>query len=97
MDWGAIDATVFAGIAYLAVFTTIISFYVAQHATLHIGPTRSSSYSYLTPAMVVAIEFLAGKGLPTLAILPGVVVIFVATFVVQRGGKAEEGPIGRQL
>jgi len=48
-NWAAIDAKVFAGIAYLAVFTTIISFFIAQHGTLHIGPTRASSYNYLNP------------------------------------------------
>ncbi|MDP6705275.1 MAG: DMT family transporter [Alphaproteobacteria bacterium] len=89
-DWGSIDLEVFAGIAYLAVFTTIISFFIQQHATLHLGPTRVMSYGYLNPALVVAVEWLLGKGLPTLATLPGVLIIVVATFVVQ-GGIAREG------
>lgn len=91
-DWSGVDATVFAGIAYLAVFTTIITFFIAQHGTLHIGPTRASSYIYLIPALVVIIEFLAGKGLPSPAVLPGILIIFVATFVVQRGARSEAAP-----
>ncbi len=84
-DWGAVDATVFAGIVYLAVFTTIITFYIQQHAALHIGPTRVTSYSYLTPAFVVLIEWAAGQGLPPLMTLPGVLIILAATLVVQSG------------
>ena len=67
-----------------------LSFYIAQHATLHIGPTRSSSYGYLNPALVVLIEVLTGKGLPSLVVLPGVAIIFVATFVIQFGASKKE-------
>ena len=84
-DWTSIDSGVFAGIAYLAVFTTLISFFIAQHAALHIGPTRASSYSYLSPALVILIEVLAGKGMPPLVVLPGVGIILVATLVLQLG------------
>jgi drug/metabolite transporter (DMT)-like permease len=84
-DWGAVDVSVFAGIAYLAVFTTIITFFIQQHATLHIGPTRVTSYSYLNPAFVVLIEWAAGHGLPPLMTLPGVLIILAATLVVQSG------------
>ncbi len=91
-DWAEVDATVFAGIAYLAVFTTIVTFFVQQHATLHLGPTRVTSYSYLNPALVVLIEWAAGQGLPPLITLPGVVIILVATFVVQRGALKDPGP-----
>jgi drug/metabolite transporter (DMT)-like permease len=84
-DWSQIEIEVFAGIAYLAVFTTIISFFILQHATLHIGPTRVMSYGYLNPALVVAVEWALGKGLPTMMTLPGVAIIVVATVVVQSG------------
>lgn len=86
-DWKDVDATVLAGIVYLAVFTTIITFFIQQRATLYIGPTRVNSYSYLNPALVVLIEWLAGKGLPTLITLPGVAIVLVATFVLQRGAR----------
>jgi drug/metabolite transporter (DMT)-like permease len=90
-DWTGIDADVFAGIAYLAIFTTLISFFIAQHATLHIGPTSATSYSYLSPALVVLIEVLIGKGMPSLAVLPGVAIILVATLVIQ----LDVGKVGR--
>jgi drug/metabolite transporter (DMT)-like permease len=89
-NWGAVDASVYAGIAYLAVFTTIITFFIQQHATLRIGPTRVTSYTYLNPGLVVLIEWLAGRGWPSAMTLPGVLIILAATLVVQSG--AREGP-----
>ena len=86
IEWRAIDGEVLAGIAYLAVFTTIISFFIIQHGTLRLGPTRVMSYSYLTPAFVVVIEWAMGKGLPPPMTLPGVAIIVAAMFVVQSGG-----------
>ncbi len=88
-DWAAVDAGVFAGVAYLAVFTTIITFFIQQHATMRIGPTRVTSYIYLNPALVVLIEWIAGKGLPTLVTLPGVAIVLAATLVLQSRGRGE--------
>ncbi|MEX2616380.1 MAG: DMT family transporter [Alphaproteobacteria bacterium] len=86
-DWAAVAPHVLAGIAYLAVFPTIISFFIVQHATLHFGPTRVMAYGYLTPALVVAIEWATGKGLPDPIILPGIAIIVAAMFVIQAGEK----------
>jgi drug/metabolite transporter (DMT)-like permease len=88
-DWAAVDGSVYAGIAYLAVFTTIVTFFIQQHATLNIGPTRVTSYSYLNPALVVLVEWLAGHGLPSPITLPGVIIILAATVVLQSGARDE--------
>ncbi|MDP6564394.1 MAG: DMT family transporter [Alphaproteobacteria bacterium] len=88
--WSAVEIEVLAGIAYLAVFTTIITFFIIQHATLRLGPTRVMSYSYLTPAFVVAIDWALGKGLPTPMTLPGIAIIVAAMFVVQSGAVGTE-------
>ncbi len=90
-DWLAVDPTVYAGIAYLAVFTTIFTFFVQQHATVHIGPTRVTAYSYLNPALVIVVEWVAGLGLPEPAVLPGVLIILAAIVVLQRGVKSGGG------
>jgi len=91
-DWAAVDAAVFAGIAYLAVFTTIITFFIQQHATLHIGPTRVTSYSYLNPALVVLVEWAAGQGLPPPMVWPGIAIILAAILVVQSGARQTGRP-----
>jgi drug/metabolite transporter (DMT)-like permease len=94
-DWTTVEVDVLAGIVYLAVFTTIISFFIIQHATLRLGPTRVMSYGYLTPALVVAIEWGMGKGLPAPMTLPGIVIIVAAMFVVQSGAQAGTPPAPR--
>ena len=58
-----------------------------QHATLHLGPTRVAAYTYLTPLLVVLIQWVGGDGVPSLLTLTGVAIILVATVVVQRGSQ----------
>lgn len=86
-DWGQVDFNVFLGIAYLAVFTTIFTFFLQQHGTLRIGPTRATSYNYLNPALVVGLEWIVGHGLPPFMALPGVAIVLLATVVLQLGVK----------
>ncbi len=85
--WGDVEFDVFIGIVYLAIFSTIITFFVQQHSTVRIGPTRVTAYSYLNPALVVGIEWTIGRGLPTAMTLPGVAIVFLATIVLQTGSQ----------
>lgn len=90
-DWGRVEPYVWAGIAYLAVFTTIITFFLTQFATLYIGPTRVMAYSYFYPALVLLLDWLLGHGLPPLMTIPGIMIVLIATAVLQ-GGAPETGP-----
>ena len=85
VPWATIPAKVWLGIAYLALFTTIVTFFISQWATLHLGPTRVMAYSYLYPPLIVLIEWLLLRSLPPLASLIGIVIILPAMFIVQRG------------
>ena len=87
VDWQAVDTKIWAGIVYLAVFSTIITFYLTHISTLYLGPTRVMAYSYFYPAFVLVINWGLGKGLPPAVILPGVVVVSMATIALQRGEK----------
>lgn len=87
MDWGSVAPIIWAGIAYLAIFTTIITFFLTQYSTTIIGPTRVMAYSYLYPALVLLLDFLLGKGLPELRVIPGIFIVLVAMFVIQRSAK----------
>lgn len=95
VDWGAVAARTWLGIGYLALFTTVITFFLTQFCVPYIGPTRSMAYSYLYPGLVLVIDLLLGHGLPPLAVLPGVVIV-VATMVVlqvsQNSGSATTPP-----
>lgn len=88
-DWAAIDIGVFGGIAYLAVFTTILSTFLFQAATLKIGPNRVAAYTYINPLLVVLIDWAIGMGLPPLQVLPGIVIALAATFVLQLGARQQ--------
>ncbi|MEN8142402.1 MAG: DMT family transporter [Thermodesulfobacteriota bacterium] len=85
VDWSGIEASVWAGIIYLALLSTILSFYLSNIATIHLGPTRVMGYSYFYPAFVLVINWGLGKGFPPAIVLPGVAVISLATIVLQRG------------
>ncbi len=84
LDWQAIAGPVWGGIIYLAVFTTIITFFISQWATMHIGPTKVMSYSFLYPPIIVVFEFFLGYGLPPLRTLLGVFVIIASMVIIQR-------------
>ncbi len=83
VDWGHIPAHVWAGVCYLAIFTTVVTFFLTQHAIPFIGPTRVMAYSYLYPGLVLFIEFALGHGLPSLSVMPGVVIVLSAMFIIQ--------------
>lgn len=87
VQWQEVSTKVWAGIIYLSVFSTIITFYLSHLATLYIGPTRVMAYSYFYPAFVLLINWFLGKGLPPAIILPGVIVVSLATIVLQNGPK----------
>lgn len=83
VDWPAIAFRTWAGICYLAVFTTVITFFLTQFCVPYIGPTRAMAYSYLYPGMVLVLDLLFGHGLPPVAVLPGVAVVLLAMVVLQ--------------
>jgi drug/metabolite transporter (DMT)-like permease len=81
LSWENVPLFVWAGISYLAVFTTIITFFLTQYSVLFLGPTKVPAYSYLYPGIVLILNFLLGNGLPAKEIIPGVLVIVAAMFV----------------
>jgi drug/metabolite transporter (DMT)-like permease len=87
VHWSQVEIHIWAGIIYLAVFTTIITFFLTQFATMRIGPTRVMAYSYFYPALVLFIDWIMGRGLPPLKTLPGILIVLIATFVLQRGAE----------
>jgi drug/metabolite transporter (DMT)-like permease len=89
VDWDRVPLALWLGVAYLAVFTTIITFFLTQYAVPVLGPTRVMAYSYLYPVLVLGIELALGHGLPPLPVIPGVVVVLAAMFILQRHGVEE--------
>lgn len=89
VSFAEIPDKVWMGLLYVAIFSTIISFFITQYAILFLGPTRVMAYSYLYPALVLLLDFLFQGTLPELKILPGVVVVLSAMLVVQHTRKSD--------
>ncbi len=87
VSWMEIQPKIWAGIIYLAIFTTIITFFITKWATLYLGPTRVTAYSFLHPPLIVSIEWLLGHGIPSLSTLFGVILILPAMLLIQGGVK----------
>jgi drug/metabolite transporter (DMT)-like permease len=83
VEWAAVPVAVYGGIAYLAVFTTLITFFIFQWSTMVIGPTKVMSYTYLNPALVLVIGLAFGQENPPFATYPGLLLIVAATFILQ--------------
>ncbi len=88
VDWSAVSLSLWIGVSYLALFTTVISFILTQYSIPYIGPTKVMAYSYLYPALVLLIDLLLGKGWPGLGVVPGVLIVLIAMFVLQRSAKS---------
>jgi drug/metabolite transporter (DMT)-like permease len=83
--WAETELFVYGGVVYLAVVSTVLSFFMFQYATTRIGPTRVLAYSYFIPAFVLFVDWAIGRGLPTAMTLPGIAIVIVASLVIQRG------------
>ncbi len=84
LDWRAVSLTVWLGIAYLALFTTVITFFLTQYAVPYIGPTKVMAYSYLYPGLVLLIDLVLGHGWPSGSVIPGILMVLAAMPVIQR-------------
>jgi len=94
VDWSGVPVSVWAGVTYLAVFTTVISFFLTQYSIPHIGPTRVMAYSYLYPALVLMIDIILGHGWPGPKVLPGILIVLMAMLVIQYSAVSSTDPKG---
>lgn len=84
VQWAVVPTSVYVGIVYLAVFTTLITFFIVQWCTTVIGPTKVISYTYLNPIWVVFIAMALGHAPPPMTTYPGFALIVAAIFILQR-------------
>ena len=83
VNWSDIPASTFPQIIYLAIFTTILSTLFFQSAAINLGGNKVAAYTYLNPTLVVIINWIIGKGLPPIKVIPGVIIVLIATFILQ--------------
>ena len=84
-DWGGISYSTWGGLLYVALLPTVVTFFAYQYATMRIGPTRVAAYYYITPTLVVLLQAVLGQGFPPALTIPGVLIVIVASFFIQRG------------
>jgi len=82
-DWRAVPWWAYLGIAYLAVFTTAITFYLIKSASLVLPAAKVMAYTYLLPAFVALYEALIGHGWPDIGVIAGIVVTAAAVAVIE--------------
>jgi len=87
--WSAIDPTVYGLIGYLALFTTLITFFLTQYAATVIGPARTVAYTYLNPAFVAMWAWVAGHGAPAPIVGVGIAVTAVAMALLVGGQRVQ--------
>ncbi len=83
-EWVSVPWLVYLGIAHLAVFTTAISFYLIQYASLDLPSAKVMAYTYLIPAFVLAQTLILGAPWPGASVIAGVAVIAAAMILLQR-------------
>jgi len=87
IDWFEIERPVYSGIAYLAVFSTLITFFLLHYCTVRLGATKTSAYGFLTPVFVVLLSVLLGMEEFEAVLAPGLFMIVVAMLMIQRDSR----------
>ncbi len=67
-------------ILWLAVATTMVTFFLFQSAALVVGGSSANAYSLLTPAFVLLLNLMMGGMTPGWAVLPGLLLTVLALF-----------------
>ncbi len=92
LRWSELEPRTLAGVAYLAVFSTMATSLLSQSATVVIGATRAMAYSTLNPALVALVSWTLGAGALGVSALPGVGLTLLSMLVLQRDAAPPREP-----
>ena len=84
IDWLQVDQKVYTGVLYLALFPTLLSFFLLQFSTVRIGATKVAAYGFLTPVLVIIISILVGMETFIPDTTPGILLVIGSMFLIQR-------------
>lgn len=91
IDWLSVNKTVFAGIAYLSLFTTLTTFFLAQFSIVRIGAAKVAAYNFLTPVFVILISVVLGMERILPVTLPGILLVVGAMLLIQWEKSSQTG------
>lgn len=80
-DWTALPLVVWVAILYLVIFTTSITFFLMQYASMRLPSSKVLAYTYLTPTFVIFIEGALGHGWAPASVLAGALVTVLGLVV----------------
>lgn len=60
--WLELPSIVWWAVIYLSIFTTAVTLYLVQFASMRLHATKVLSYGYLTPGIIILIEGVIGHG-----------------------------------
>lgn len=83
-SWIAAGGGVWAGVLYLAIANTAITFFLIQVASRVLPSHKVMAYTYLCPGFVVLLQGALGHGWPTLDIWIAIGVVASTTILLQR-------------
>jgi len=72
--WLELPAIVWWAVGYLSIFTTALTFFLVQFASMRLHATKVLSYGYMTPGVIILIEGLIGHGWASLSVGIGALV-----------------------
>ena len=87
-DWAALPPVVWITLLYVALPATAVTFLILRYATLRLPSAKVMAYTYVTPSWVILWEIALGRGLPSGAVLPGVVLTALALVMLLRDDEA---------
>ncbi|WP_444893753.1 DMT family transporter [Microbulbifer sp. TRSA001] len=83
IEWRNIPTETYGGLFYLALFSTLISFFLLQFSTLRIGATKVAAYSFLNPIFVLIVAIVLEMANFNISFIPGIVLVFAAMLFIQ--------------
>lgn len=84
VQWDGITNKIYFGVVYLAVFPTLITFFLLQKSIMLIGATKVAAYSFLTPVLVILLSVIFGLAQFEIATVPGVLIVLVSMWQIQK-------------
>lgn len=95
MQTGALpfpNPSIWAGLAYLSVLSTAVTFWILQLAAVRLGPDRVVAYTFLTPSVVAFMEWSMGGPVEARTVLPGIAFTLLAVVLLQREASSSSRP-----
>ena len=80
-DWTHLPAVVWIAIGYVSIFTTAITVFLLQFASMRLPAAKVFGYGYLTPAFIIILEGVLGHGWASAMVMSGALVIVMGLVV----------------